>query len=492
MASMSAPWAGRSGKYLMWSARHGPNWIEASPEADTEAEFQEWVKANDAQHGPGGWGFATYNADVVGKPHTPGGTTTNTNPQPAAKVFDARWGGPNQIYEIKFGSGRDSEWHDANNPGAWADASAFNDWLGMMKRGHPDLQIRQGGGAGQSTSIIDIIASFRAGKLDRNGAIAAIANVWVTTGLDKDAAMARATADFDQNVSDTPIPTDTPYPVGGRPTDPVLGFAAQRELAFSQSREGRQELFRDYLARLPGAAPLVEAARERAFTPYSQSFEIGQALGTVAPESTFARYLPQEFAPINQAYFRQQLGDVGRLLGGSEPGSQAAAAYREKLLGDPGRQHTMAFEGVRPDIAPALQAGAKEIGSERFGRAQDVNLLASGFGGAQTNPFAQYLEAQGGFAGPTDPEYRAQVERAAGLLRGGQTTGLAEDLRQTLLTDPNRQFDLAFRTQLPSVPFALRPAFGRRAERAFREFGMQDDPTRNPFLAYFAGRGYQF
>jgi len=349
---------------------------------------------------------------------------------------------------------------------------------------------------GPSAELVsNVLKRYRAGEFGtvgsytaRQGAAQVLATEWKKTGLSDVDALATGIEQINGLLG---------VNVAGGASDraagqPELGFQAQRALDFSGTAEGRGELFRDYLAGLPGAPDVVERARERAFKPYSQSFEIGQGLGTVGPEATFDKYLPETFGPINREFFRNQLENVGSLLGGPEPASLAAAAYREALLGSPEKQHNLAFEGVRPYIAPAFQAGAKNIGSERFGRAQDVNLIAGGFGGTQANPFAQYLHAEGGFAGPTQAEYRAAAQRAAGLLGGGKTTGLAEDLRQTLLDDPDRQFDLALRYQTPDVPFALRPAFGKRAERTYRQFGLQSDPMTNPWLAYFAGRGYQF
>ena len=57
MANKTTTWKGPGANYWLTTPSN-PSGILTSPEADTQAEFDEWVASMDASYGSGGWGFS--------------------------------------------------------------------------------------------------------------------------------------------------------------------------------------------------------------------------------------------------------------------------------------------------------------------------------------------------------------------------------------------------------------------------------------------------
>lgn len=104
----------------------------------------------------------------------------------------------------------------------------------------------------------------------------------------------------------------------------------------------------------------------------------------------------------------------------------------------------------------------------------DIFNLGQGLGDiAPTASYSNFLRSRGVQGAPNPSVLQGLVGRARTLLGQVPKVGESENItgfREDLAADPNRQFQLAFRSQLPNVARPFQSAFGDVANRTFNRF----------------------
>ena len=377
---------------------------------------------------------------------------------------------------------------------------------------NPDLS-RDGTGL----TMTEIIARYQNGDYGvvgtpeaRDEAIAAIANIWLQSGVSRDESIDRATATFDREVQSDEKPVPTWVGTEAKPQGPleplppediikVGPFTGQREEEeeLSRNEAGRREVFRRFLANsLPLESPApFRRFLERQEEPFSDIFALQRGLGQISEKETFRDFLRgqgQLGAPEPSRF--GGLLDLTRQLLGQTPGldeNPTRAAFREALEGNLPRQQELALRGAQSGVPFELRQSLKDIGARNF----NAYRVRQGLGELGTQSLLDYMRpGDGGFIGRTSPDqFRGLVDQVGNLV-GGPGAGLSDiqtTFRKELLEDPESQFNLALQAALPNIPANMRNAFSDLAEREFRRFQSKQG-LGTPFLPYASQRGFKF
>lgn len=269
----------------------------------------------------------------------------------------------------------------------------------------------------------------------------------------------------------------------------------RRRQELSAGRQGRGQLFEEFLATQPPAHELTRRQQREAFAPYQNLYEIGRGFGDIGNERSFDRYLSAGFTGRpDPSYYRGQLERVAGLLEGGEPANAITADFLEKLRKDTGRQAGYVYEGLEPGVPFEFREGVKRIGGERYTRAGDIQDIQRGLGQTQgVNPFRDYLNLGTSFAGPDAGSYRSNVDATADFLSrmGTGERDVQAAFRKQLGEDQPRQFGLALESQRRDIPWELRDEWEDLARESFNRWSSRA-PAGDQFLPYIRSRGYQF
>jgi len=303
------------------------------------------------------------------------------------------------------------------------------------------------------------------------------------------------------------VPQDTG---GGAVPVPVPDFLppirpeVQRRIDLSQSREGRAQLYREYLSGLGEAPGIVQRQRQAQFNPYSRLFDIGQGLGDFGPETTFRQTLPEGLGRPDPGFVQTQLERVRDLLAGDRPEGERGDYYAG-LQSDPTRQFGMLFDtGLGQTMAPRFRPGVRRRAAENFGRAGDVAIIQAGLGQTAQDPFGGFLEQGTDFAGPSSDTYRQAIGNAAFML-GSPFEGLSapsQQFQSTFSMDRNlpqeklqeraeRQFQMAVQSRIRDIPWQFREGWLRDVRRSFDAW-LGGNTAGGDFLPAFQAQGYRF
>jgi len=273
------------------------------------------------------------------------------------------------------------------------------------------------------------------------------------------------------------VPRPTAQP-GGPPPGTQFTPDRQRRIDLSLDREGRGQLFDEFLSRQPRASGPIQAARERQFDPFSRLFEIGQAFNDpgAGPSDTFSNFLPEGLGSPNEAFSDAQLRRVGGLLSGDNPADTTVLRdFREDLLGNRGRQFNTLFSfGEAGRVPRARREGAGRIGRRLFNREHDIRGIEQGFGrGRGTDRlFDDFRQTGNRFSGPTREAQQTALSDLADLVSRGEEglEGLSlseRGLFDKFFGNQQAQFDLALDARLRDTPFALRGGGSQECQSRF-------------------------
>lgn len=224
--------------------------------------------------------------------------------------------------------------------------------------------------------------------------------------------------------------------------------------------------------------------------------DAAQIVGPIQPKVIGSATLPTGQGLTSDLAYAAEADGGDYVLGATGPTS--ADVF---LATDPGQRASFSdfIQRFRPGSSRFLRAGLQQ----RFDPMQTAFNVqsalgtlpgrAEGQGGQLGTPvnFRQWMENYGG-AIPTQGTWQSMLGGVSDWLTGGRPTAGVGSMGETFMTNEENQFNLALQSILQNVPYHLRPAATRTAEREFRQFQAQNPGRTSEWLPAWRAQGQKW